>query len=665
MQASAPVLPSVSPAHASGVRGAVRRHGLLLAIVVLGAVLRFADLGTIRIGYDDSYPMFEALRGLAGSGWSLLGQPSSVFLPNPPLMNFIQAVPLAVWRSPWAVAIFIVTLNTFAIVCVYRAARGVLSQTAAYIAATLFAINPWIIFFSRMTWVQSLVPLLVALIACTLWPLLANERRSGWNLLLAGLALTALTQTYIQAWGLLISIGLLLIVLRASIPRRPFWISLGIFAMATGVYIIGLLTTWEATQARLADFTSSGSLRVTTEGIAHAVRLVTGLDFHAQYRQIIPAFSALPAASQVVYAVLGLALVWGVVLAVRAVVRRRRDWRTGIILLVWFFVPVLLMTITTHPVHVHYLLLSVPAGSVLAAWGPSLVAQRPAGRLIIAGILIGSLVVFGLNLVSASADVGQHPTSATWDGWTLEAGAQVGDTIRQLMADTPVPWRVAVSARASMIGAFSGEYVQTLNGLNYPNFVVLPGKEAMLYLLFNQPMDPGVWGPHSEKLDEKILHFVDSAQATLVRVQPYDRVSALALPEVQVDWPSAAGLTLLGYALPSSIDPGQPIELVTYWRVDAVLPESVEWYLGAAYRALDGRGQLLAQVDGHGQWARRWREGDVYVERVRLELPADLEAGEYDLTVGLFDSIHQQAYEFVSPQGAQAAYTIPLTIAAP
>jgi hypothetical protein len=53
------------------------------------------------------------------------------------------------------------------------------------------------------------------------------------------------------------------------------------------------------------------------------------------------------------------------------------------------------------------------------------------------------------------------------------------------------------------------------------------------------------------------------------------------------------------------------------------------------------------------------------VERVHIDLPADVEAGEYALTIGLFDSIHGQNYEFLIPEGAQAAYSIPLAIAAP
>ena len=62
-------------------------HATLLpaAVVLLGAVLRFMQMGLIRYGYDQSYPAFQAVGLLDGGAWSLrawplIGQPSSVFL---------------------------------------------------------------------------------------------------------------------------------------------------------------------------------------------------------------------------------------------------------------------------------------------------------------------------------------------------------------------------------------------------------------------------------------------------------------------------------------------------------------------------------------------------------------------------------------------------------
>ena len=61
------------------------------AVVLLGAALRFMQMGLIRYGYDQSYPAFQAVALLDGGVWPLIGQPSSVFLDNPALMAHLQA----------------------------------------------------------------------------------------------------------------------------------------------------------------------------------------------------------------------------------------------------------------------------------------------------------------------------------------------------------------------------------------------------------------------------------------------------------------------------------------------------------------------------------------------------------------------------------------------
>ncbi len=56
MQIGAPPAPSAPLTQRVRVSEAVRRNGLLLLIVILGIVLRFADLGKIRFTYDNRLP---------------------------------------------------------------------------------------------------------------------------------------------------------------------------------------------------------------------------------------------------------------------------------------------------------------------------------------------------------------------------------------------------------------------------------------------------------------------------------------------------------------------------------------------------------------------------------------------------------------------------------
>lgn len=152
---------------------------LLTAIIILiGVGVRFMQMGLIRYGYDQSYPAYQATGLLDGGIWPVIGQPSSVFLDNPALMPYVQALPLLLFRDPLAVQALILILNSAAVWFVWRIATELLGRYGGWIAAFLFAVSPWVVFFSRTTWVQSLVPFFMAVIAWGLWPTFAGKSAS-------------------------------------------------------------------------------------------------------------------------------------------------------------------------------------------------------------------------------------------------------------------------------------------------------------------------------------------------------------------------------------------------------------------------------------------------------------------------------------------------------
>ena len=355
---------------------------VLLMIVAVGAAFRFGNLGYMGLSYDNSYPMYGALHILDDHDLPLVGQPSSVFLDNPPLMSYVQAIPLLLWRSPWAVAIFIVALNTLAIWLVWRVAQQLLGDLVGYLSAFLFAVNPWVVLFSRATSVQSLIPFFTALIAAGLWPTLATENRSPSRVFVAGLAVTAMTQTYIEAMGALAQIGLLVAMFRKRIPRKPLYAGLLIFVAALMVYGVGLLGDWETNQAKLVKFFSGSEMHLNPDGLDHAVRLVTGLDFDAQMPGQSGENSPRRMLSLAVHDVLSLALIAGIIRAVVEVWQRSGDRSSAVVLLVWFSTPILLTSVSANPVHPHYLLLSCPAGHILASWGMLPLLRRTGVRWI-------------------------------------------------------------------------------------------------------------------------------------------------------------------------------------------------------------------------------------------------------------------------------------------
>ncbi|HMT22348.1 MAG TPA: glycosyltransferase family 39 protein, partial [Promineifilum sp.] len=397
-----------------------------MVVVISGAAVRFMQMGLIRYGYDQSYPAYQALGLLDGGVWPLIGQPSSVFLDTPPLMTYIQALPLLLFRSPWAVQGLILLLNSAAVWFVWRVATDLLGRHAGWIAAFLFALSPWVVFFSRTTWVQSLVPFFMAVVAWGLWPTFVEERADPRRFFAGGLAVTLLTQTYIQAWGVLPQIGLLLLVFRRRLPRRALAAAGAIFAGATLLYAFGLATRAEGNAVKASGFLGGGWQGLSSIGLRHAVRFVNAIDFRPAYAAGNPAGSLWQTLSTLAVIVASLALLAGIIRAVVALRQAGRERRLAVVLLVWFFVPVLMTSIEgAFDVHPHYLMLTLPAGHLLAAWGIAPLWRGRARAVVVAALVVVGLI-FAHDLYRANELVGRSPTLPRFDGWALTAGAEAG-----------------------------------------------------------------------------------------------------------------------------------------------------------------------------------------------------------------------------------------------
>lgn len=638
---------------------------LLLGIIALGALLRFTELGLIRHTFDDSYPVYDALRMLATGRPLLVGMPSSVFLDNPPLMSYLQAIPLVIWRSPWSVYLFVVALNTLAIWLTYRAVRPVLGVSAGLLAGALFALNPWIVFFSRRAWVQGLVPFFAALTAWCLLPILTEPsvRRRELRFAAGIAAATAMTLTYIQAGLIWATIALFTLSARRLLTRRSLAVGLAIVVLGIAPFGWGLAGRWDANVAKLEGF-GGGEVRVSGAALGHAIRLVTGRDYDIAHASgANGAFGARRALGLGLHYVLLAGLAMGILRAALALRRPGPHRSLGAVLLIWFSVPVLLMTVSPQDVHPHYLLITLPAGQALATWGAMPLLTRRRARWGVAGLVLCMALLTAANLRAANALVARQPTGYLPGEIALEDGVRVGQTMRALAGGArPSAQRIVAPGHEAIYSSLAGMWVESIPDLAFPDYVVLPGQEPLIYVLTNVERLDGALGPLAVHDPQNDLALADGTVLGFVRVLPYSREIALTLPSVAVDWPSAAGLSLLGYTLGPGEPVGGALAVTTFWRVDDLLPERWGWYVAAFYHLLDEAGEQRANQSGRGQWAQEWRQGDIHVERVQIPLPDGLAPGSYTLRVGLFNPIHGENHGLRGPDGWVYALDVPVTL---
>jgi len=111
------------------------------------------------------------------------------------------------------------------------------------------------------------------------------------------------------------------------------------------------------------------------------------------------------------------------------------------------------------------------------------------------------------------------------------------------------------------------------------------------------------------------------------------------------------GLTLLGYDLRG--EPDQPIDLVTYWRIDQMPTQPVSIFA----HVVDADGNILAQRDGLNVRLSSLELGDVIMQHFIIDPPTNA----VELHVGLYDPHTSQRLNATLPTGESVeAIRVPL-----
>lgn len=657
---------------------------VLGVILILGFWLRFQNLGDIEFNIDQIYPVWQAINTLDTGELPLAGQGTSVLFANPTLTGYILLPFLALDRIPLMAYLVTITLNSMGIWFVYRAGRWLIGPHGALITTLLFAINPWIIEDSRRTWVQSLMPFFITLIFWALTPILTQQTRHPQRRLwITMVAATIFANTYLLAYFITLPIGLLILIFWRHIPKRSLLLGSVVFMMLFGLYAIGLLNDWENTQRSTEAFLE-GESRLSSEALTHALRLITGWEYATARGVNAPADDALlrNRLSNGVHIIGLFFLLLGIAKAVYLLRQPSpsQGRRVALILLLWFGVPIVMMSYVSRQVHPFYLMFTVPAGYMLVAWGiltlvellrPFPIPQRSFATAV-AGMLIFAAGLHSLNVIRFAQETRANPSEHLPYNFPLKEAIASGRYINENYPRGTV-FFTPTDIWTPM--AFSGIIMPVEQSLVLQDTPIQTATRAMLitaepstHLMISyadQPTNiPVVGTPLAPPL---ILE--DDTQLQLWRVS-----SADIKPPLVADIPSEEGIRFIGWAWVDDLAPSDHVRLNTYWRIDTLFPERGIWnYAPYAHLykvqkplqtdgwQLSGREHRLYIADGVVLPALAWQVGDVMVHQLVIEVPDEIH-GRLMVRVGMYDSVRADNAIFYYPTATETVFTADLTI---
>ncbi len=603
-----------------------RTEHIILAVMMLVAAFLRGHYGMqIEHNVDHAYPVWQALTTLEHSVFPLAGQGTSVLFANPALTGYLYLPTVALTRSPLGAYLLVIALNTLGMLLAYRAIKSALGVRPALIALALLAVNPWIIEYSRTSWVQSLLPFFAAALAWLLWPLLLGRSKHPFRrMLLTLVMLTFYTQTYLLAFLTLLPVSLLLLIFRRHIPLRALLIGGGIFIFASLLYGMGLAGQMNTVESRLGEFSESPR-RLSAEAWEHAVRLVSGADYELARGANAPPYDSdfRHSLTQIAQVVVLAALLAGICRAGIEILRRGKKHEAALILLIWFIPPILLMSYVGQPVHPFYQLIGLPAGHALAAWGLATIfrAKNRWGWRLIWVLLIPLGLLMGINSTRYYQETAATPGIDGLGALPLDYGLQLGQAIRTYL---PPGGIVYADVDEWTLNSFTGRTFRLIRDTRAPVVQLIPASGG---LYIQASPDQITLPPYAERAE--ILTLRVCFNITIDRYAPDTAIT----PPSEFFVATEQGLALLGYEL---ADQDGEWTLTTFWRVEEMTPDISQTLFAPFAHIFDTSGERILIVDGQPVPGYEWQTGDLHIHRMTFTLPESDES--FTLQVGQYDS---------------------------
>lgn len=618
---------------------------IVVLLVLLAVFFRLYRLSEVPPGiHDDEVIDAEIAEGL------LQGEPLSVFYTAGEGREGLHYVVLAasrllIARVPHWYRLPSVLWSLLTILLVYRLSRRLFGPTVALVATGGLAVAYWPVYLGRVTLYCVSLPPIAAGMALALWRGLErssdDHRATGW-FILAGLLLGLAQYTYLPARVLPLFILLFSAYLalfhrgRLCAHWRGLALLLIVAAIASTPMALYLGQHWEQ-QERITRLREplEALMRGDPQPVISSTVATLGMFIWQGDPQTYYNLPGRP-----VFEPIGSILFIGGVLIAVCGVRRPAN----ALCLLW---TVVLLTpgMLSHPAP-HFVR---TIGVVVTAFVfPGLAVRWIAGRVksprgqIGLSVALGLLLAFNVGLTFRDY-FHRWPEIHEVRAFHHADLAKIARYLDRSLETTPVAactpflneehyfWRTdrqvlpyLLNRRDVEIGWYSCLEAQ----------VFLRGGRTGLYLLADNRHLASFVPPELAGRTQTVATFGNERLMHLeIGDQLEDWLGHFSRP---VEPPPTFGQTMrfLGYRQiePTSLTPGGQLRVLTAWEVLATPPKDLSIFL----HVFDGDGQLVTQGDALAALSDTLRPEDIFMQRHKIPLPADIQPGDYRLVTGLY-----------------------------
>lgn len=310
----------------------------LFIIILIAIFLRLANIEYMEFKNDEAKNSFLTVNLIKNKVLPLMGDTASTGVHHPAMFIYLLTIPFMLSYNPVIAAIYIVLLNILAVYICYLFCSEFFNKTVALLATAFFAINPWAIFYSRKIWAEDVLPLFVLACFYFLYKVIFKQHQK--YIIYSFITLAIFTQLHASSFYFLISFFIILAISKPKIKIKYYLLSALAFLVLYIPYALYIF------QNRL------NSLKV----LSGFIKFPLIFQWQAFIQPFILSSTKFYYHSNVFFDNIQiLLLIGGIIYLIYNYSERKNR-----ILLIWFFVPLFLMSITKIPPCPHYFISFFP-----------------------------------------------------------------------------------------------------------------------------------------------------------------------------------------------------------------------------------------------------------------------------------------------------------------